>query len=339
MKLAIRVLGLLLLLPPALGLAQEKKKYKLLFLTQSQGFKHGSVTRKGEALAPAETSVTQVGQESGLFDAECTQDVTTISAEKLKGVDVVMFYTTGDKLMDAASFAPLDEWLKGGKAFVGAHSATDTLKNFKPYYEMINGSFAGHPWNAGETVTLVNHDPSHVTVKMLGDEFQFKDEIYQYSHYDPKAVRVLYSLNMSKCKTRMPYHVPVCWVREYGQGRVFYTNLGHNEGTWQNVKFKEHLLAGIRWALKLEEGSAVPNPDVQALEGMKSFLAVAAGEAGKNYDELAAVAKSAAKDGAWLEKTLADIAALRKIDGKKDPDKRKAELTRILEEIEKKRTP
>jgi hypothetical protein len=338
MRLALRVLGLLLLLPPVLGAAQEKKKYKLLFITQSKGFKHGSVNRKDPAgLAPAEVSVTEIGKESGLFEAECSQDASVLTPEKLKDVDVVMFYTTGALPIPPPNFDAFLAWLKAGKAFVGTHSATDTFGNFEPYWRLINGTFAGHPWGSGETVTLVNHDPSHPAVRMLGEEFQFKDEIYQYTHYDPKAVRVLYSLNMAKCKTKMPYHVPVCWVRKFEKGRVFYTNLGHNEGTWQNPKFKEHLLAGIRWALKLEEGSAVPNPEVQALEGVLSFLAVAAGEAGKNYDELAAVAKAAAKDAAWLQKVLAEIAALRKIDAKKDPDRRKAELIRILGEIDKKR--
>src|SRR5213078_127037 len=87
-----------------------------------------------------------------------------------------------------------------------------------------------------------------------------KDEIYQYRHYDPKSVRVIYSLNMAKCKTKMPYHVPVCWVREVGKGRLFYTNLGHHEGTWTNPQFKEHLRTAIRWALNLEEGPARRTP-------------------------------------------------------------------------------
>ena len=67
---------------------------------------------------------------------------------------------------------------------------------------------------------------------------------------------------MDKCNPKMPWHVPVCWVREYEKGRLFYTNLGHNEKTWEDATFKAHLLAGIRWALKLEQGSATPNPEV-----------------------------------------------------------------------------
>ena len=120
---------------------------------------------------------------------------------------------------------------------------------------------------------MTNHEPSHVTAKMLGAEFTWKDEIYQYKNYDPKSVRVIYSLDMAKCKTKAPYHVPVSWVRESGKGRLFYTNLGHNESTWAMPLFKQHLLAGLRWALKLEEGPAEPNPELQYLEQAKAFMA------------------------------------------------------------------
>src|SRR5207253_791406 len=139
------------------------------------------------------------------------------------------------------------EWLKAGKAFGGVHSATDTLKGNKTYVEMINGNFDGHPWGSGTTVTITNHEPAHPAVKMFDPEFQFKDEIYQYNSYDPKAVRVLLSLNMEKCNPKRPWMVPISWVREVGQGRLFYTNLGHNEQTWTTPKFQEHLLMGIRW--------------------------------------------------------------------------------------------
>ncbi len=339
MKFVLRLITVILVLAPAAGAAAapRAKKQRMLYISQSKGFVHGSVNRNGKPLAPSEESVTQIATESGIFEVECTQDASVLTPEKLKTLDVVMFYTTGKLPITPENFTAFEEWLKSGKAMIGAHSATDTFGDFKPYSSLINGTFDGHPWGAGETVTMTNHEPTHPTVKMLGEEFQWKDEIYQYRNYDPKSVRVLYSLNMAKCKTKAAYHVPVCWVREFGKGRLFYTNLGHNEGTWTNPKFKEHLLAGIRWALKLDDGPAEPNPGVQALEMAKSFVAVAGAEAGKNADELMAKVKAGAKDAAWLEKLAADIAAARRINAKtKDGDAVKAERARILAEIEKK---
>ncbi len=299
MRFLLRVLAVLVLLSPAV--AQEKRKYKLLYISQSKGFKHGSVDRKdGKPLAPSEIAVTEIGKESGLYDVECTQDASVLTPEKLKELDAVMFYTTGNLPITPENFAAFEAWLQSGKAMIGTHSATDTFGGFRPYFSLINGTFDGHPWGSGETCAMTNHEPSHVTAKMLGEEFQFKDEIYQYRNYDPKAVRVIYSLDMSKCKTKQPYHVPVSWVREAGKGRLFYTNLGHNEGTWTNPKFREHLLTGIRWALKLEEGPATPNPELQYAEQAKAFVQVAGGnaeallakiKASKDVEKLAALYK------------------------------------------------
>jgi type 1 glutamine amidotransferase len=280
--------------------------------------------------------MTEIAKDSGLFEVECTQDAATLTAEKLKGLDAVMFYTTGGLAVKDA-WPAYEEWLKSGKAMIGVHSSTDTLADFKPYWSLINGSFDGHPWGSGETVTCTVHEPDHIVAKPWESEFQIKDEIYQYRQYDPKSVRVIYSLNMAKCKTKAPYHVPLCWVREFGKGRLFYTNLGHNEGTWQNPKFKEHLLAGIRWALGLEKGPAEPNPNLQYAEQAKAFAWVVGTEQGKNADELAAKAEKAAlADAAWGEKMYGDIDKYRRMNKKNEPDKAKAEATRILGEIEKK---
>ena len=70
------------------------------------------------------------------------------------------------------------------------------------------------------------------------------------------------SLDMSKCKPSKPYHVPVSWVKEYGKGRMFYTNLGHNNGTWKNQQFLDSTAAAVRWVLGKENGDATANPEV-----------------------------------------------------------------------------
>lgn len=337
MRILSGMMLVVLAIGPVAGVAQEKKKYKILYITQSKGFKHGSVDRKKADLAPSEIAMTELGASSGLFDVECTQDASVLTPEKLKDLDAVMFYTTGGLPISKENFAAFEEWLKNGHAMIGTHSATDTFGDFQPYWSLINGTFDGHPWGSGETCTMTVHDPTHVVAKPWPAEFQIKDEIYQYRHYDPRAVRVIYSLNMSKCKTKMPYHVPVCWVREFGKGRLFYTNLGHNEGTWANPQFRQHLLTGIRWALGLEEGPATPNPELSYAEQAKAFAWVVGTEKGKDAGELAARAeKAAGADREWGAKLYDEIDKYRRMDKKKDPEKAKEEQERILAEIEKK---
>lgn len=253
--------------------AEDRPKVKALMLTQSVGFVHGSVNRKDQPLAPAEIALTQLGQQTGLFDLTCTQNAAAdITKENLQKYQLLIFYTTGSlPIADTDREYLFKEWLtKKGNAFVGFHSATDTFGDYQPYWDMVGGTFDGHPWNAGETVTISVHDPDHPAMKPLGWEFQIKDEIYQYKNWQPEKVRVLMSLNMEKCPTKKPYHVPVSWVKNYGEGRVFYSNLGHNELTWVNPLFLEHATGGFRWALGLEPGDVTPNPILSQRQGEKA---------------------------------------------------------------------
>jgi hypothetical protein len=42
---------------------------------------------------------------------------------------------------------------------------------------------------------------------------------------------------------------PISWVKAAGQGRIFYTSLGHAPATFQDAKFLRHVLDGIQFAL------------------------------------------------------------------------------------------
>ena len=257
---------------------------KVLFVTQSGGYKHGSVTRHADTLSPAEIAVTQLGQQTGLFDVHCTQDCAAdFTRDNLKNYDIVMFYTTTDSSKSDVLPIPtevldyfLNDWLKQkGHGFVGFHSATDTYHRTEPYWDMIGGTFNGHPWGSGTTVTVTVDDPNFPASRSFGKEFQIKDEIYQYTHWQPEKVHVLLSLNMAKCNPKKPYQVPVSWVKEYGQGKVFYTNLGHNPATWTDKRFLDSVEGGVRWILGLEKGDATPNPEVSKTEDMEAKAAAA----------------------------------------------------------------
>ena len=306
-----------------LNAASAAELKKVLVITQSKGFVHQPVKRgTNGALCLVERTLEKIGKDSGLFETVNSQNaIEALTRENLKKFDAVFFYTTGILLPDGDPREALMDFVKQGKGFVGIHSATDTFHGgkdaFNGYVQMINGSFNGHPWNAGLTSAFVKLDTEHPVAKMFPAEFNWKDEIYQYNNYDPAAVRVIYALDMSKSSLKMPYLVPVCWVREVGQGRLFYTNLGHNDATWTNDQFQEHLIAGFRWAMKLDAGTAKPNPDAQMAEHNKSVVAYAASETKKEFAPLMAKVANAK----WLEAVSAAADAYRKLP---NPDPKKA---------------
>jgi type 1 glutamine amidotransferase len=249
-----------------------QKNARMLLVSQSAGFQHGSVTRKEGQLSPAERAMTDLGISSNLFRVDCTQDAGSITREQLDNYDIVMFYTTGDlPFADDVRDYLFNDWVKQkGHGFIGAHSAADTYHNYEPYWEMLGGTFNGHPWGSNQTVTITVHDPNHPISKPWGDEFEITDEIYRFKHWQPEKVRVLMSLNMAKTALKEPYHVPIAWVKQYGEGKVMHMSLGHREDVWTNPKYMESLLGGIKWILGIEPGDATPNPELSAAQEAKA---------------------------------------------------------------------
>lgn len=291
--------------------AQEAKKpARILMVTQSKGFKHGSVTRKeGQPLSPSERVVTQMSVSSNLFRVDCTQDCEKdFTKENLQNYDIVFFYTTGNlPIKEEVLEYFYNTWLKQkGHGFIGAHSAADTYHNDQRYWDMIGGTFNGHPWGSGDTVTISVHDKSHPASKPWGDEFTIKDEIYRFKNWQPDKVHLLMSLNMEKTADKIDgqlrgnikkllsegkteeakklesqlgktnYHVPILWVKNYGEGKVMHMSLGHNEAVWESETYQASLLGGIRWMLNQEPGDATPNPELSAAQEKKAAADVAA---------------------------------------------------------------
>ncbi|WP_417746761.1 ThuA domain-containing protein [Rosistilla oblonga] len=246
---------------------------RLLMVSQSVGYRHSSVNREKMPLSPAERAITELGIASGLFRVDCTQDVATdFTKEKLQHYDLVLFCTTGDLPIAQEELDYFfNDWLKQkGHGFIGTHSAADTFHNYKPYWDMIGGTFNGHPWGAGSTVTISVHDQDHPASKPWGEEVTLKDEIYRFKNWQPEKVRVLMSLNMAKTELKEPYHVPVLWVKEYGDGKVMHMSLGHREDVWTNETYLASLLGGMKWMLGQEPGDATPNPELSAAQELKA---------------------------------------------------------------------
>ncbi len=250
--------------------------------------------------------------------------------DTLASFDGVMFVnTTGD--LPVPDLTALLDWVKSGKSFVGMHAATDTFKSSDAYCDFIGGIFAGHPWNAGGEHGFVVHEPKHRLTAMFPPRFRWKDEIYQYDlRLKPENLRVLVSLDMPASTPKEPWHVPVSWVRDYGQGRVFYTNFGHNDATWKDPMFQKHMLEGIAWSLSRFDAPSTANPDVQAAEYLRSVIAAAAAATGGDADDLLAKADAKiAADPAWatsLRPMLVEIRGMK-------PDARAAAYAKLLTEI------
>jgi type 1 glutamine amidotransferase len=241
---------------------EEIQPKKLLYVTHSAGFRHSSLPLSQEVL-------TKVGRDSGYFAVTATNEVDQITPAGLAQYDGVAFYTTGDLAafpLSKENREHLIQWIKDGHAFIGFHSATDTYKDWEPFWEMIGGSFDGHPWH--EEITIDVEDPSHPSVLHLDTHWVITDEIYQFKNYSRDRLHIILSMNAKSEKgkgKRADKDNAIAWCREFGKGKVFYTSLGHREDVWTNPDYQKHVEGGVLYALgvpgyEADETPGLPKP-------------------------------------------------------------------------------
>ena len=218
----------------------------ILMLRHSAGFEHSY-------LPNAEVAIKKLGKMNG-WNVTTTHWLKRISAESLERLDMLIFATTGNLPFSADQKQAILDFVKGGKAFVGIHNATDTCYDWPEYGEMLGGYFAGHPWT--QEVNVIVEDTDHPATRMLGSSFRVYDEIYTFKNWDRSKTHVLMRLDNDSIDlsrgNRDDNDYAMAWCHDYGQGRVMYTGLGHPDDLWDKEWFLEHIAGCIKWAARLE---------------------------------------------------------------------------------------
>jgi type 1 glutamine amidotransferase len=261
MRSIVLVLALLIGVSPAV--AQEKPR-RLLFVGQSKGYQH-------ESISTAMVTLYNLGRTSGKWDTVFRTDCTAITKKPLKyeaknldAYDAVVFFTDGNLDMDESQKADLLSFIRDdGKGFIGIHSAAITFTAWPEYGRMLGGSFDGHPWGTFEA-PLVVEDSAFPGMQHVPGRFVMRDEIYQIKGYSRDDVRVLMRLDADRVDLskkgvhRNDKDFAVVWAREYGKGRVLYNGLGHAREVWDRADIQKMWLDAVLWSMGIMPGDARP---------------------------------------------------------------------------------
>jgi type 1 glutamine amidotransferase len=265
--------------------ASDAPVKKVLFFTKSAGWEHSVIKRENGKPSWAENILSEQGPKHHI-EFTFSKDGSLFTPEYLAGFDAIMFYTTGDLTVKGNDGNPamtpegkqaLLDAIKHGKGFVGIHSATDTFHTNEPggtnpdpapryqtfgdkadpYIKMIGGEFIKH--GAQQPSKLIVTDPKFPgAAGLVGSDWT--EEWYSLKEFQPNlhviAVNDTHGMKGPEYD-RAPY--PETWAQKYGDGRVFYTSLGHREDIWTNPKFQDLLFGGIAWATGQVDADVTPN--------------------------------------------------------------------------------
>ncbi len=238
----------------------KKARKKILVVTHTTGFRHA------DSIPVAEKVIAELGQSNDLFDTNYCRNGDDVkrmlTPAGLKPYDGVFFANTTGNLgiSDLRAFL---NWIRDGKAFMGAHSAGDTyhpkdVGGDSGFIDMIGCEFKTH--GAQTAVDAIVEDPKHPAVKHLPPVWNIHDEIYIFQLNNRATVHTLLAMdkypNDRSPDANKPGDHLLAWCKKYGKGKVFYTALGHRVDVWNNPDYQKHLLGGIKWALGKEKGNA-----------------------------------------------------------------------------------
>jgi type 1 glutamine amidotransferase len=248
---ALAIVGALL--PAGVAAAQEDPPHVLVF-SGTYGFHHSSIEYGNAVLA-------RLAAETGAFTVEFSVNPADISAAKLAQADLVLFNsTTGRTPLSQQQRDEFERWLGCGGGFMGVHASADNNYGWPLYAELVGAQFEAHPHFANDPpVRMLVEDQDHpITAAWHGqDSFLIQDELYRWRRdlRGTQDVNVLLALDETTVRpgiqeSALPYvhHQPIAWTKTFrGASRVYYTNLGHNESTWDLETFQRSLVAGIEW--------------------------------------------------------------------------------------------
>lgn len=236
---------------------------KVLFFANPMGSDNDVIRRSSpDTLSVAERNFAELSR--GIFDVTITQDGAMVTADTLSKYQAVVFFTAINP--PGVDVDAVVEWVKRGGAFVGIHSTANTYQRIPAFGEMLGARYDRRPWRTRENpqtkVRIKVEDRTHPATRHFPPNFAIADDIYQFKDFDRNNVTLLLSLDPKSLDLANPRvnqadkDLPVAWAKTHDRGRVFYTALGDWEETWRNPAYRQHLIEGVRWTMKVKSSPA-----------------------------------------------------------------------------------
>lgn len=219
---------------------QIQTKERVLVFTKTMRYHHESISEGVKAIQ-------KMGKEND-FGVDTTTMSNAFSEENLSKYDAVIFLSTSGNLLDSVQKLSFQKYIRSGGGFVGIHSASASEKEWPWFGDLVGAVFTNHPDpQIGNVIVFDKNDPS---TKNLPSPWIRKDEWYNFKNI-PLNVHILLGVDEQTYKGGENGNIhPLAWKHEFEGGRAFYTALGHFPEAYQDTLFTNHILQGIKYAMR-----------------------------------------------------------------------------------------
>ena len=245
------------LAPPV---SERMKSPSILVFSKTREWRHE------DGIAGADLHMVKLARkmEYGTFS---TENGAIFNAEDLSRFKlVVMNNFTGDGLSPTQEVA-LQTWVENGGGLLALHGSGDSSHKDWPWYsdKVIGPTFISHPMDPQlQEARVETLAPEHPIAKGIPAEWYAVEEWYTFDSVPNENFRVIAGIDESTYSPvnnvygevsdlRMgegAENHPIIWSRCIGNGRTFYSAIGHMETAYDNPVYTQLLENAARWAAK-----------------------------------------------------------------------------------------
>jgi type 1 glutamine amidotransferase len=242
-----------------------KKARKLLILDENAfAYVHATIPHGNLALS-------LMGKNTGAYEPIFSNDLDNLKYPRIKEFDAIFLNSAGGMIfVEPEVREGLTRFLREGGGLAGIHAASYASLEWPEFTEIIG---AGDGPHHVEKATLKIDDPdSPITLPLEGRGFVYVDEFYHFpptGPYSREKLHILFSLDAQKTDLK-PWPIRpdndygLAWVKSYGKGRVFYSELGHTPTLFMTPALAEFILRGIQFALGDLDADTTPSAKLQS---------------------------------------------------------------------------
>jgi len=239
--------------PPVLP---EFKRPTVLVFNKTNGFIHR------EGLPAADAMLTELADELG-WDVFITNNAAVHNASDLKRFKMVVWNNTSGDVLTEEQRRDFKSWLQQGGGWVGLHAAGgDPSYQWDWYADVLIGAqFIGHTMEPqAQDADVYAVAPANDLTSHIPSPWNVKHEEWYAFDQNPRAKGYDILLNIDETSyitvgethfgmiDSMEGEHPLAWRHAVGEGKAFYSSIGHYAPTYSVPEYRELIKKAMVWS-------------------------------------------------------------------------------------------
>jgi uncharacterized protein len=250
---------------PRFSLHARKGKPRLLLFEKVNGFRHAS-------MGAATTMFRELARRNG-WALVTTDKAGVMNPADLRKFDAVIWNNVSGDVLTLSQRRAFENYIGGGGGYLGIHGSAGDVLYFWDWYPdtLIGARFIGHPNDPQlqDGAVRIEGNPAAIGAA-LAPGWTMNEEWYSFRQSPRPTSQVVATLDESTYRPvgprgqdlRMGDH-PIAWSRCVGNGRSFYSAIGHRPENYSDPRHQQLIEDAIRWTAgkgrtSCRRGSQVP---------------------------------------------------------------------------------